>query len=60
MNQKLIDEKYRFIALFNPLTGAYVRTGILNERRLDTGVDPFRASFPHLIDVGIMGHCVHG
>src|SRR5699024_5554810 len=24
------------------------------------GKDPFQASFPHLIDVGIMGHCIHG
>ena len=27
---------------------------------MDTGVDPFMASFPHLIDVGVMGHCIHG
>ena len=27
---------------------------------MDTGVDPFMASYPHLIDVGIMGHCIHG
>lgn len=57
--QKIIDHKYKFISMFNPLTGAYVRTGILENGR-DTGVDPFRASFPHLIDVGIMGHCIHG
>ena len=60
MNQKIVDEKYHFNAVFNPQTGAYVRTGILNEQGWDTGVDPFRASFPHLIDVGIMGHCIHG
>ena len=46
--------------MFNPKTGAYVRTGIINEHGLDSGVDPFMASFPHLIDVGIMGHCIHG
>lgn len=46
--------------MFNPKTGAYVRTGVLNEYGLDTGLDPFMASFPHLIDVGIMGHCIHG
>lgn len=60
MNQKIIDEKYNFITMFNPRTGAYVRTGIINEQGWDTGIDPFRASFPHLIDVGIMGHCIHG
>jgi radical SAM protein with 4Fe4S-binding SPASM domain len=26
----------------------------------DTGIDPFMASFPELIDVGVMGHCTHG
>ena len=38
----------------------YIRTGILDKNGKDTGIDPFMASFPHLIDVGIMGHCVHG
>lgn len=60
MIQKIYDEKYNFISMFNQETGAYVRTGILNERGWDSGVDPFMASFPHLIDVGIMGHCIHG
>jgi radical SAM protein with 4Fe4S-binding SPASM domain len=60
MYQKIVDEKYNFISMFNPKTGAYVRTGILNDFGNDTGVDPFMASFPHLIDVGIMGHCTHG
>ncbi len=58
--QKIVDYKYHFVSMFNPKTGAYVRTGILNEQGRDTGVDPFMASFPHLIDVGIMGHCIHG
>ncbi|MBQ9518774.1 MAG: SPASM domain-containing protein, partial [Firmicutes bacterium] len=38
----------------------YIRTGILDENGKDTGKDPFMAEFPHLIDVGIMGHCIHG
>lgn len=54
------DEKYHFKSAFDTETGAYVRTGVLDERGRDTGVDPFMASFPHLIDVGVMGHCVHG
>lgn len=58
--QKIIDRKYRFISMFNPKTGAYVRTGILTRHGFDSGIDPFMASFPHLIDVGIMGHCIHG
>ena len=54
------DEKYSFKSAFDTNTGAYVRTGILDEQGKDTGVDPFMASFPHLIDVGVMGHCIHG
>lgn len=54
------DEKYSFKSAFDTNTGAYVRTGILDEDGKDTGVDPFMASFPHLIDVGVMGHCIHG
>lgn len=54
------DEKYHFKSAFDTETGAYVRTGILDANGKDTGVDPFMASYPHLIDVGIMGHCIHG
>lgn len=60
MIYRLKDEKYRFFYLFNSETGAYVRSGIIDENGKDTGIDPFMASFPHLIDVGIMGHCIHG
>lgn len=54
------DTKYHFRSAFDMETGAYIRTGILDENGNDTGVDPFMASFPHLIDVGVMGHCIHG
>ncbi len=54
------DKAYRYKYIFDTKTGGYVRTGILDEDGNDTGVDPFRGSFPHLIDVGIMGHCIHG
>lgn len=54
------DKKYHFKSAFDTETGAYVRTGILDENGKDTGIDPFMASFPHLIDVGVMGHCTHG
>lgn len=60
MLQKIVDHQYKFQSMFNPKTGAYIRTGILNNSGWDTGIDPFRASFPHLIDVGVMGHCIHG
>lgn len=54
------DAKYHFKSAFDTDTGFYLRTGILDENGMDTGVDPFMASFPHLIDVGVMGHCIHG
>ena len=54
------DRKYHFRSAFDTETGAYVRTGILDENGKDTGKDPFMAFYPHLIDVGIMGHCIHG
>ena len=48
------DKKYHFKSAFDTETGAYVRTGVLDEKGKDTGTDPFMASYPHLIDVGIM------
>lgn len=60
MKYKITDKKYHFISAFDTETGAYVRTGIIDEDGKDTDVDPFMASFPHLIDVGVMGHCIHG
>ena len=60
MRYKIVDTKYRFVSAFDTGTGAYVRTGVLDDEGRDTGVDPFMASFPHLIDVGVMGHCLHG
>ena len=54
------DKKYHFKSAFDTKTGAYVRSGIIDEKGRDTGVDPFMASYPHLIDVGIMVHCIHG
>ena len=54
------DNKYHFKYAFDTETGFYLRTGILDDNGKDTGVDPFMASFPHLIDVGVMGHCIHG
>lgn len=54
------DKKFQFYTAFDTRTGEYIRTGILDKTGKDTNVDPFMASFPHLIDVGIMGHCSHG
>ena len=57
---KKIDKKNKFVSMFNPETGFYVRTGVIDKDGNDTGVDPFMTSYPELIDVGVMGHCVHG
>lgn len=60
MRYMVEDRKYHFKYAFDTETGAYVRTGMLDEKGKDTGIDPFQSSFPHLIDVGVMGHCIHG
>lgn len=60
MRYIISDKKYKFNTAFDTESGVYVRTGILDAHGKDTGVDPFMASYPHLIDVGIMGHCIHG
>lgn len=54
-----VDEKYHFKSFFDKRNGTYVRSGIIVNGK-ETSENPFRASFPHLIDVGIMGHCTHG
>lgn len=55
-----IDKKNKFVSMFNPDTGFYMRSGVIDENGKDTGVDPFMTSFPELLDIGLMGHCVHG
>jgi radical SAM protein with 4Fe4S-binding SPASM domain len=54
------DSKYHFSASFIPETGFYFRTDVYQANGRPAGRDPFMASFPHLLDVGIMGHCEHG
>lgn len=46
------DEKYGFYELFNEKNGTLIRSDV-------NGIDPKMRSFPELLDVGIMGHCVH-
>ena len=60
MIKRLVDRPHRFIALFNPDNGFYIHTGKIDEKEHYTGEDPFMAPFPQLIDIGIMGHCIHG
>lgn len=57
---RIFDGKYNFNTMFDRATGSYMRTCILDSDGNDTGIDPFMASFPHLLDIGIMGHCSHG
>ena len=52
------DQDNRFVEHFDPNTGAYSRTGILDEKGKDTGCDPFMRDFPNLLDIGIMNTCV--
>lgn len=47
------DKQYGFMTMFNDKTGEYIRA-------FDIKVDPFMAEYPHLLDVGVMGHCEHG
>lgn len=54
-----IRKERNFISFFDENTGKYFRTGIIKNGK-DTGTDPFMASFPELLDIGIMGHCIHG
>ena len=54
-----IDKVNNFIESFNPKTGFYFRSGVI-QNGADTGVDPFMRDFPQLIDIGIMGQCAHG
>ena len=59
MVYKIVDAKYRFVSIFDTKTGMYIRSGVFDENGNETG-DPFMGSYPNLIDVGIMGHCIHG
>lgn len=57
---RIIDEKYKFYTYFDRDTGTYMRSGIMDKEGRETDSDPFMASFPHLLDIGVMGHCEHG
>ena len=55
---KKTDKKNKFVSMFNTDTGFYMRSGVLDENGKDTSVDPFMASFPELLDIGVMQTCV--
>lgn len=54
------DDINRFRSVFNTNTGDYIRSGIIDDNGKETNKDPFMTSFPELIDIGIMGSCIHG
>lgn len=58
--RKRWDDTYRFAVFFDPLTGQGARSNILDDQGNDTLIEPYRSSFPELLDIGIMGHCAHG
>lgn len=60
MKYILFDKGFNFKTYFDTETGTYLRTNILDKDRKETNKEPFMASFPHMIDVGVMGHCIHG
>lgn len=47
------DKKGKYTTVFNTNTGEYLRG-------FDTVDEPFMSEFPHLIDIGTQGHCLHG
>lgn len=56
---KFIDNENNFFEIFDPNTGLHIRSGMY-ENGQHTDTDPFMRVFPSLIDIGIMGHCIHG
>lgn len=54
---KKFDKENSFVSMFDPKTGFYMRSGVI-ENGKDTGEDPFMASFPELLDIGVMQTCV--
>lgn len=54
------DKKYRYRVAFKPSSGLYIRTSVLDKNQQQTNKEAFRGSYPHLLDIGIMGHCKHG
>lgn len=56
----VVDRKYGYVSIFDPETGLSIRSNVFDRNGIDTGKDPFRANFPELLDIGIMGRCAHG
>lgn len=54
------DLHNKYTIHFDTKDGFYIRSDILNQSGNPTGEDPFMASYPELLDVGIMNFCIHG
>jgi radical SAM protein with 4Fe4S-binding SPASM domain len=54
------DRENHFYYSFDQKTGRYVRSNQYTEKWGNTDQEVFWSAFPHLIDVGVMGHCTHG
>jgi radical SAM protein with 4Fe4S-binding SPASM domain len=54
------DSQNRFFEMFNPKTGDYVRSDEHDAQNNPIkNKNPFMRSFPMLLDIGIMGHCIN-
>ncbi len=54
------DYAHRYLTTFNDVTGEYFRSNVYDGDGNDTGREPFRGDYPHLLDIGIKGFCEHG
>ncbi len=54
------DCNLRYKYFFNYKTGEAIRSNYFTEAFEYTNTDVFAANFPHMVDIGIMGHCSHG
>lgn len=59
MKFKIRDERFKYIYCFDTENGYYFRSNVIENGKF-TVDEPFMSSFPHLIDVGIMGSCKTG
>ena len=53
------DEAYKYYYCFDSSSGFYYRSNII-KNGVVTQEEPYMSSFPHLIDVGVMGTCKTG
>lgn len=51
------DKKHHFKSRFYPETGLYKRSGVFDEDGFDVGEDSFQASWPTLVDFGVVNRC---